>query len=38
MNIKNNQRFKDIEIRMQSVMLDLMKYTEFIKNYCQEIV
>lgn len=40
MNIKNNQRFKDIEIRMQSVMLDLMKYTEFekitVKKLCEK--
>lgn len=31
MNTKNNQRFKDTEIRMQSVMLELMKYMEFEK-------
>lgn len=40
LNTKNNQRFKDTEIRMQSVMLDLMKYTEFkkitVKKICEK--
>lgn len=31
MNTKNNQRFKETEIRMQSAMLELMKYMEFEK-------
>lgn len=31
MNTKNNQRFKNTEIRMQSVMLELMKHMEFEK-------
>ena len=31
MNTKNNLRFKDTEIRMQSVMLELMKHMEFEK-------
>ena len=39
MNTKNNQRFKDTEIRMQSVMLELMKYMEFekitVKKICE---
>ena len=40
MNTKNNQRFKDTEIRMQSVMLELMKYMEFekitVKKICEK--
>lgn len=31
MNTKSNLRFKDTEIRMQSVMLELMKHMEFEK-------
>ena len=31
MNTKNNLRFKDTEIRMQSVMLEFMKHMEFEK-------
>ena len=40
MNTKNNQRFKDTEIRMQSVMLELMKHMEFekitVKKICEK--
>lgn len=31
MNIKNNQRFRDMEIRMETAMLDIMKTTDFEK-------
>ena len=30
MNTKNNQRFRDTEIRMEAAMLDIMKHTEFV--------
>lgn len=40
MNTKNNQRFKDTEIRMQSVMLEFMKHMEFekitVKKICEK--
>lgn len=31
MNTKNNQRFRDTEIRMEAAMLDIMKHTDFDK-------
>lgn len=40
MNTKNNKRFRDTEIRMESVMLKLMKDTEFekitVKKICEK--
>ena len=40
MNKKNNQRFHDTEIRMEAVMLELMKTTEFekitVKKICEK--
>lgn len=40
MNKKNNQRFRDMEIRMQSAMLELMKNTAFdkitVKKICEK--
>lgn len=39
MNVKNNQRFRDTEIRMESAMLDIMKKTDFekitVKKICE---
>lgn len=40
LNVKNNQRFRETEIRMESAMLELMKNTEFnkitVKKICEE--
>ena len=40
MNTKNNQRFRDTEIRMEASMLDIMKHTEFekitVKKICEK--
>lgn len=40
MNIKNNKRFRNTEIRMESVMLSLMKNTKFekitVKKICEK--
>lgn len=40
MNVKNNQRFHDTEIRMESAMLDIMKNTDFekitVKKICEK--
>lgn len=39
MNTKNNIRFREMEIRMEAAMLELMKYTEFekitVKKICE---
>lgn len=37
MNTKNNQRFRDTEIRMEAAMLDIMKRTDFDKITVREI-
>ena len=38
--MKNNQRFRDIEIRMEAAMLDIMKHTKFekitVKKICEK--
>ena len=36
MNTKNNQRYRETEIRMDAAMLELMKHTEFEKNNSQK--
>lgn len=40
LNVKNNQRFRETEVRMESAMLELMKNTEFdkitVKKICEE--
>lgn len=40
MNIKNNQRFRKTEIRMEAAMLELMKNTKFekitVKKICEK--
>lgn len=40
MNVKNNQRFRDTEIRMEAAMLDIMKNTDFekitVKKICEK--
>ena len=40
MNTKNNQRFRDTEIRMEASMLDIMKHTKFekitVKKICEK--
>lgn len=40
LNVKNNQRFRETEIRMQSAMLELMKNVEFdkitVKKICEK--
>ena len=40
MNKKNNQRFRETEIRMESAMLELMKTMEFekitVKKICEQ--
>ena len=39
MNTKNNQRYRETEIRMDAAMLELMKHTEFekitVKKICE---
>lgn len=40
MNVKNNQRFHDTEVRMEAAMLDIMKDTDFekitVKKICEK--
>ena len=40
MNKKNNHRFRETEIRMQTAMLEIMKTTEFkkitVKKICEK--
>ena len=42
MNKKNNHRFRETEIRMQTAMLEIMKNTEFkkitVKKICEKAV